>query len=550
MPTIAELLDARAEDDGAALLFEDRRWSYRELHREACARASLLAELPGLTPPHVGVLLDNVPEFVFWMAAAALNRAVIVGINPTRRGAELEADIRATDCRAIVTDAEHEGLLTGLDLGVEEACRLVVDSPRYQERLAAAAAAGAGRPAAVAEVGDLFVLIFTSGTTGTPKAVRCTQGRLARAGGAIAGRFELARDVVYQAMPLFHSNALMAGWSPALCAGAPMALRRRFSASGWLPDVRRFGATYFNYVGKPLAYILATPAQPDDADNPVRVGFGNEANPHDIAAFAERFGCRVVDSYGSSEGGASISRTPETPVDALGPMTDDVRILDPATGESVPPARFDGAGRLLNAPEAIGELVSVSGPSTFEGYYHNAEADHERVHEGIYWTGDLAYHDERGFVYFAGRGHDWLRVDGENFAAGPIEAMLGRHPDVVLAAVYAVPDVQVGDQVMACVQVRPGSGLDAAALDGHLQAQPDLGTKWSPRYLRVVEEMPVTATAKVQKRGLRAEAWECTDPVWWRCEPGGALRPMTDADRQMLREQMGAHGRAHLLGLS
>ncbi len=104
-------------------------------------------------------------------------------------------------------------------------------------------------------------------------------------------------DVCYLAMPLFHSNALMAGWGPALMAGSAVALPSagRFSASGFLPDVRAAGATYFNYVGKPLAYVLATPERPDDADNPLVRAFGNEGSTDDVARFAERFGVAVTD---------------------------------------------------------------------------------------------------------------------------------------------------------------------------------------------------------------------------------------------------------------
>ena len=137
--------------------------------------------------------------------------------------------------------------------------------------------------------------MFTSGTSGAPKACRCTQGRLARIGAIVAQMFELVEDdVCYLAMPLFHSNALMAGWAPALAAGSTVALPTggRFSASGFLPDVRRFGATYFNYVGKPLAYVLATPERPDDADNPLVRAFGNEGASVDVERFATRFGAR------------------------------------------------------------------------------------------------------------------------------------------------------------------------------------------------------------------------------------------------------------------
>jgi len=547
MATVGETILARTEDERRAVLFEDASWSWRQLASEAATRAALLHRDASAPPAHVGILLDNVPEFMFWLAAAGIGRSVIVGINPTRRGAELERDIRATDCRWIVTDTEHLPLLHGLDVGVPADRVLVTDGADYTASLRDHE--GAAPPEDPAEPGDLFMLFFTSGTTGTPKAVQCTQGRLMRSGGVLANLFSLGESsVVYQAMPMFHSNALLAGISPALNAGVPMVLRRRFSASGWLPDVRRYGVTYFNYVGKPLAYILATPEEPDDAENPLEVAFGNEANPADIAAFARRFGCRVIDGYGSSEGGAAISRTPDTPPAALGRLGDDVRIIDAETGAECPPARFDERGRLLNAAEAIGQIANRSGVASFEGYYNNPEADAERVHDGWYWTGDLAYADEQGFVYFAGRGHDWIRVDGENFAAAPIEEIIGRHPDVTLVAAYAVPDPRVGDQVMVTIQFKPGTA-DIAAIDEFVRAQPDLGTKWLPRFVRVVKEMPVTATAKVQKRELRAARWDVDDPVWWRRTSDGPLVELDDAGRAELRRQFEQHGRVAVLDL-
>jgi fatty-acyl-CoA synthase len=324
----------------------------------------------------------------------------------------------------------------------------------------------------------------------------------------------------------------MAGWSPTLSAGATLALPTggRFSASGFLPDVRRHGVTYFNYVGKPLSHILATPDHPDDADNTLTRVFGNEGAEDDLARFSERFGCRVVDSYGSTEGGAVVQRTPDTPPGALGRAPDDTTVIDPATGEECATARFDADGRLINAEQAIGELVSKSGGAGFEGYWDNDEAEQARLRHGWYWTGDLAYRDEQGFFYFAGRSDDWLRVDGENFAAAPVSRILSRHPDVVLAVVYAVPDPVSGDQVMAALQLRPGAVFDPDAFAAFLAAQPDLGTKWAPRFVRVSEALPTTGTSKVLTRTLRAERWRSTDPIWWSPErPTGAAYQVLEA---------------------
>src|SRR5262249_49663472 len=158
-------------------------------------------------------------------------------------------------------------------------------------------------------------------------------------------------------------------------------------------------------------------------------------------------------------------------------------ILDPDTGKECEPAAFDENGRLVNAEAAIGEIVNADGGGGFEGYYNNPEADAERLRDGMYWTGDLGYRDDAGYFYFAGRTGDWLRVDGENFAAAPVELVLARHPDVVLAAVYAVPSAEVGDEVMVALHLRPDTEFDPAGFVAFLDAQPDFSPKWTPRFV-------------------------------------------------------------------
>jgi fatty-acyl-CoA synthase len=551
MTTIAELILDRVKEhaDRTAIVYEDRAWSWAE-YAQACAdRASVIVAKARPGPLHVGVLLDNVPEFPMWLGAAALTGATIVGVNPTRRGAELARDITHTECQLIVTEPVHQHLLDGLDLGLSEDRVLDVESNTYAELVSAHR--GAPLPDARPEPGSRLLLLFTSGTSGQPKACICSQGRLGRIGeGATAGFGLTPDDVVYEVMPLFHSNALMAGWAPTLGSGAAMALRRKFSASGFLADVRRFRATYFNYVGKPLSYILATPEAADDADNPLVFAFGNEAADRDIDRFGVRFGCTVIDNYGSTEGGVFVRRTPDTPPGALGRASEDTVVLGLETGEECPPAEFDDQGRLLNPDAAIGELSAPSQGAGFEGYWNNEEADAQRVRDGVYRTGDLAYRDAQGFFYFAGRDFDWLRVDGENFAAAPVERIIARHPDVLLAAVYAVPDPEVGDQVMATLQLQAGRELDPVGFADFLAMQPDLGTKWAPCFVRVTPQLPVTPTSKVLKRGLRREAWECDDPVWWRPKGEEHFRRMTPRDVAELRALFTARGRLSALEAS
>jgi fatty-acyl-CoA synthase len=555
MPTIDELIRRRQADQRPGLLFADRAWTHADVVAAQAQRAALLSSMRQPGSFHVALLLDNVPEYVFWMGAAALAGAVLVGGNPTHRGDELARDLTHTECQLLVTSAEYRGLVDAHDLGpaLGQARILVIDDPSgdtrsdpvtpYGTLLDRMGAAPLPDPATTAITEEtLGLLLFTSGTSGAPKACLCSQGRLTRIGSIVADMFELTdEDVCYLAMPLFHSNALMAGWAPALAVGATIALRERFSASQFLVDVRRFGVTYFNYVGKPLSYILATPELPDDADNTLRRAFGNEAAEADVSRFAERFGCTVQDAYGSTEGGATVQRTPDTPRGALGRAAPGTLIINPETGEECPRAVFNQDGRLLNAEEAIGEMVSQTGGTGFEGYWRNTEAEAARVRNGWYWTGDLAYRDENNFFYFGGRDFDWLRVDGENFAAAPVEGVLQRHPDVVLASVYAVPDTVVGDQVMATLLLRPGTSFDPVGFAEFLTGESDMGTKWAPRYVRITDELPVTATTKVLKRVLRAERWRCTEPVWWRPERDAPYRPLLTADAEALDEAVAAH---------
>jgi fatty-acyl-CoA synthase len=540
--TIFDLVTSRVGDDRVGLVFEDQTWTWGDVVEESLARAALLHQ-SGLAGKHIGVLLDNLPEYFFLLCAAALTGSVVVGANDTRRGEALASDLRHTDCAVVFTDASKAELLAGVDIGAP--VRFIDESSWTDE---VGEQRGASIPSSGPPDDALFLLVFTSGSTGAPKAVRVSQGRAVRMMAGAAAVYTDA-DVLYCSMPMFHLNALMGSLFPALSAGSRVVLKRRFSATTFLSDVRQQKCTSFNYVGRALSYILAQPATAEDADNALVFCVGAEASVPDRKEFRKRFGCYVVEGYTSSEGGVSINPFPGMPEDALGrpPEGMDVAIVDPDSGAECARAAFGPSRELLNATEAIGEIVRRDTTTSFEGYYANDQADAVRTRDGWFWSGDLGYRDEEGTFYFAGRGDDWLRVDGENFAAAPVEAILARHPDVAASVVFAVPDPRTGDQVMAAVELRPDATFDAEVFAEFLAAQGDLGTKWSPTYVRVVDAIPVTGTGKLDRKSLRAHRWQTEDPIWWKCGRTFEYVPMTNEDMKKIEEEFEAAGRGHLL---
>ncbi len=509
--TIQQLLTARQGDDTPAVKYGDGVRSWRQHLADAAHAAAALIDLADRDRHlHVGALLGNTPEMLTAMAAAALGGYVLCGINNTRRGAALAKDILRADCQLLLTDPAHRDLLDGLDLpGVR-----VIDtaSRQWTELLASAGTFTRHRDVAPT---DTFMMIFTSGTSGEPKAVRVTHLTVLFAGTTLIERFEVTEsDVCYLSMPLFHSNALLAGWSVAVGSGAAM-VPASFSASGFLSDIRRYGATFMNYVGKPLAYVLATPERPDDHDNPLRVAFGNEASDRDIAEFSRRFDCTVWDGFGSTEGAIIITREEGCPPGSLGRGFPGVSIYNPDTLTECPAAAFDEDGALTNAPEAIGELVNTAGAGLFAGYYNDPEATDARLRHGMYWSGDLAYKDADGWIYFAGRCGDWLRVDGENMTTAPIERILQRLPAVNHVAVYAVADEAVGDQVMAALVLQDDAELTPEEFGEFLSGQPDLSPKAWPRFVWLTDHLPTTATNKILKRELSARGSAAKHGVLW-----------------------------------
>ena len=317
-------------------------------------------------------------------------------------------------------------------------------------------------------------------------------------------------------MPLFHSNAVYAGWSVAArrrCRdGARELLRLAF-----LADIRRYGATYMNYVGKPLAYILATPERPDDADNPLRVAFGNEAADRDIEEFGRRFGCTVWDGFGSTETAVIITRPDDCPAGSIGQGL-------PGGGDLQRRDRCRMRGGALRCRRRAGQRRGRDGgvgqhqrkrtvPRLLQRPGRDRRTDARTASTGpATWPTATT----TGWIYLAGRTADWMRVDGENLTAAPIERILLRLPAVSRVAVYPVPDEHVGDQVMAAMVLQDGAELTPGPSPSSWPASPTCrrrpgrATSGSPRSCpapRPTRSSSATSSPAAPIRGGRC-LWE------------------------------------------
>jgi len=379
-------------------------------------------------------------------------------------------------------------------------------------------------------------------------------------------------DVGYACMPLFHSNALFLGFQPAFVAGGTISMRERFSATGFLPDVRRYGVTFWNYVGEPVHYILAAIDREyagdedrilaevaGDPRNRLRYAIGNGAAPPDIDRFIRWLGLEdMFELYGSTEAAISTFRKLGDPRGSVGEVLDpNVKILNP-NGAECPPAVLAADGKIINYADAVGEICRVA-PDTglFQGYFDNLDANQAKYRDGVYHSGDLGHIQVVGgkrFLFFDGRTDDWIRKDGENFSAAQVARILQEHEDVTLAAAYGAPCPVSDELVMVALKLREGASFDPQVFFDFCQSMVTDGgmdPKWFPDFVRVVDEFEYTQTQKILVRNLKSVHFDRRRlpdaPIFWRQRGDTRYRVFTKADFEALQKDFEASERAHLL---
>jgi len=509
------VLARRAAEAGGrpCVRFEDESWTYAEAAAIARRAAGGLAAL-GVEPgDHVLLWLPNSLAFMrAWLGAAWLG-AVPVPMNPAFRGWLLEHAVTLSGASVLIA---HPGLVPRLAeidrgrLGTVVACggtpapiaglRILgddaLDGPPVDDAALAPLAAE-----------DIGVVLFTSGTTGPSKGVLCPYAQMHVAGMAAYGYLG-AEDRVFLYLPLFHTLGLSAAFA-AFARGAALVVAESFNARTFWDDLRRSGCNRIVGLISSLTAYLAKAGAPEE---PVLVDFAMVSPiSRETTAFAERLGLAWYDAYGMTE--------------TSSPLVTDVNSR--AYGSCGRPRSgiacriVDGEDRDV-APGAVGELIvrSEYRAALNAGYIADEAATAEAWRGGWFHTGDAFRRDAAGNYHFVDRIKDAIRRRGENISSFEVEHEIAAFPGVAACAAVAVPGAYGDDEVLAAVAPAAGAAIDPAALIPFLAAR--LPHFMVPRYVRVLAELPRTATNKVQKTALRAEG--ITADTWDREAAGIAVK--------------------------
>lgn len=507
--------------DKVFLRFEDQSLTYAEANATANRYAAVLAARGVGHGDVVGIMLRNSPDAVLTMLAAVKCGAVAGMLNYHQRGEVLAHSIGLLKATVII--AETEFVEPIVDCGAVSDGAPEPTTIDELHRLAETAPTANPASASAVLAKDVAFYIFTSGTTGHPKASVMTHFRWLRALAGFGGLGLRLRtdDVLYSCLPLYHNNALTVALSSVLTSGATLALGKSFSASKFWDEVIRYDATAFVYIGELCRYLLNQPEKPTDRAHKVRVIAGNGLRPEIWDEFTRRFGIkRVAEFYAASEGNTAFINVFNVPKSTgISPMPLAYVEYDAETGE---PKR-DESGRVRKVPSGEpGLLISpVNKLSPFDGYTDKEASEKKLVRnafkDGDVWfnTGDVMNPQGMGHAAFADRLGDTFRWKGENVATTQVEAALVDLRDIEECTVYGVEVPDTGGRAgMAAVKLRDGSTFDGKALAGAVYGK--LPAYAVPLFVRLVESLEHTSTFKSRKVDLRKEAYgsEIEDPLY------------------------------------
>jgi fatty-acyl-CoA synthase len=504
--------------DKVFLRFGDQQLTYREANATANRYATVLAARGVGRGDVVGIMLRNSPNAVLMMLATVKCGAIAGMLNYHQRGEVLAHSLGLLDAKVLVAESDL------VDVVHESGWSGVAPTPiEEMERLAATAPTTNPPSASAVLAKDTAFYIFTSGTTGNPKASVMTHKRWLAALAAFGGlglRLK-SSDTLYSCLPLYHNNALTVAIGSVINSGGTLALGKSFSASRFWDEVIASDATAFIYIGEICRYLLNQPAKPTDRAHKVRLIAGNGLRPEIWDEFTSRFGiARVCEFYAASEGNTAFINMFNVPKSAgCTPMPAAYVQYDTDTG-----APLRGAdGRVLRVPNGEpGLLLSpVTKLQPFDGYTDPSASEKKLVRnafrDGDCWfnTGDVMSPQGLGHAAFVDRLGDTFRWKGENVATTQVERALGSNKSVEECTVFGVEIPRTGGRAgMAAVKLRDGADFDGKALAETVYSQ--LPVYAMPLFLRIVDSMEHTTTFKSRKVDLREQAYgaDIEDPLY------------------------------------
>jgi crotonobetaine/carnitine-CoA ligase len=508
--TLAALIEGQAEALGEKpfLRFEDRVISFAELNRRVNRAASGLAGLGVKQGVGVSIMMPNSPEWLFVYFATQKLGAYTVPVNVSLKGEGLRHIVDHSDSSVLVSHPDYVEAIQAVRGSLSKLGAVIVNAaeappgwrpPQGWRTLAEVMEAPDANPGVEIKGEAISALMYTSGTTGAPKGVVNRYQGMNVAGIRMFGAVLKPDDVLYTCLPLFHANALFLTTVRALAVGLPMVLSRRFSASRFWDETRRYRVTTFNALGAMIPILMKQPERPDDAENPVRLVFSAACPASVWAEFERRFGVRILEGYAAVDGGGfAVFNFGDSPKGSFGKPLSRVRIVDDE-GRDVPPGQ---PGELLfEVDDAKRRRVE---------YYKNEEASEAKIAGGWFHTGDLVYADPEGHLYFVDRKTDSMRRRGENISSWEVEREIDRHPAVLESAVFGVPSELGEDEVMAVVVLKEGETLAPEDLIRHCEER--MARFMVPRYLEFRDALPKTGTHRIQKGVLKREG---VGPATW-----------------------------------
>ena len=498
----AELIEekARKYGDRVFLLYEDKEFTFRQMDENANRMANFLLSLGAGKGKGVAIIMGNSPQYLDVYIGSQKIGMYSIPINTSLRGDSLLYILNHSDAEFVVIDEDFLDVFKKIGDKIEKRKTVIVNRsasagassmPEGMLSLSDAYAKSPQKPNIKYDKKDICFILYTSGTTGLPKGVMYRYGKTTVKLLSIpACALYKKSDILYTCLPLFHGNALWLCLTQAMHRGCKVVLGRKFSASRFWDEIRKYKVTEFNTIGAMIPILMKQPPKENDSDNCVRFTVSAACPVDDWEKFEKRFGIKIYEAYGSIDGGGkSIMNIGNAPVGSIGrPAPNTVFRLVDNEGNDVP----DGTpGQLIF--ESKGERKSVE-------YFKNEKASNDKLHNGWIYTGDLVKRDKNGYLYFVGRNAEFMRIKGENVSAYEVEHAIQKHPSVVEAAVYAVPSELAEDEIMTCISLVEGHTLKEADLIDFLKE--DLAKFAVPRFVKIVKEFPKTETQRIIKKEL------------------------------------------------